>query len=53
MRYPPSVALINVVVKARTREAAMQDAGELVQALRPGGESVSRARSGAGAARAA
>ncbi len=39
MRYPPSVALINTVVRARTREAAMQDAGELVQALKPGGDS--------------
>jgi primosomal protein N' (replication factor Y) len=38
MRYPPSVALINSVVRARTREAAMQDAGELVNALRLGGE---------------
>jgi primosomal protein N' (replication factor Y) len=38
MRYPPSVALINTIVKARTREAAMADAGELVQALRLGGE---------------
>jgi primosomal protein N' (replication factor Y) (superfamily II helicase) len=38
MRYPPSVALINTVVRARTREAAMQDAGELVEALRLGGE---------------
>jgi primosomal protein N' (replication factor Y) len=38
MRYPPSVALINTVVRARTRDAAMQDAGELVQALRLGGE---------------
>jgi primosomal protein N' (replication factor Y) len=38
MRYPPSVALINTVVRARTRDAAMQDAGELVQALRIGGE---------------
>ncbi len=27
MRYPPSVALINAVVKARTREGAMDDAG--------------------------
>jgi primosomal protein N' (replication factor Y) len=39
MRYPPSVALINAVVKARTREGAMTDAGELVAALRFGGES--------------
>jgi primosomal protein N' (replication factor Y) len=38
MRYPPSVALINAVVKARTREAAMQDAGELVTALRATGD---------------
>jgi primosomal protein N' (replication factor Y) len=34
MRYPPAVALINVVVKARTREAAMEDAGVIVGALR-------------------
>jgi primosomal protein N' (replication factor Y) (superfamily II helicase) len=39
MKYPPAVALINAVVKARTREAAMQDAGEIVDALRFGGES--------------
>jgi primosomal protein N' (replication factor Y) len=38
MKYPPIVALINTVVKARTREAAMADAGELVSALRFGGE---------------
>jgi primosomal protein N' (replication factor Y) len=37
MRYPPAVALINSIVKARTREAAMQDAGELVDALKSGG----------------
>jgi primosomal protein N' (replication factor Y) len=34
MRYPPAVALINVVVKARTHAAAMEHAGDLVQALR-------------------
>lgn len=39
MRYPPSVAMINAVVKARTREGAMHDAGEIVKALRVGGES--------------
>jgi primosomal protein N' (replication factor Y) len=39
MRYPPSVAMINAVVKSRTREGAMQDAGEIVSALRLGGES--------------
>jgi primosomal protein N' (replication factor Y) len=38
MKYPPAVALINAVIKARTREAAMADAGELVNALRIGGE---------------
>ena len=38
MRYPPAVALINAVVKARTREGAMDDAGEIVNALRFGGE---------------
>ncbi len=39
MRYPPAMALINVVVKGRTLDAAMQDAGELVRAMRFGGES--------------
>jgi primosomal protein N' (replication factor Y) len=38
MRYPPAVALINTIVKARTRDGAMADAGDLVNALRPGGE---------------
>jgi primosomal protein N' (replication factor Y) len=38
MKYPPVVALINTVVKARTREAAMADCAELVHALRFGGE---------------
>jgi primosomal protein N' (replication factor Y) len=38
MRYPPAVALINAVVKARTHAAAMDDAGTIVQALR--GQSV-------------
>ena len=34
MHYPPSVALVNVVVKGRSMAAAMQDAGGIVQALR-------------------
>ena len=34
MRYPPSVALINVVVKARTRQGAMDDASRIADALR-------------------
>jgi len=38
MRYPPTVAMINTVIRARTREGAMTDAGELVRALRWGGE---------------
>src|SRR5215510_7149671 len=38
MKYPPAVALINAVVRARTREGAMADAGELVAALRTAGE---------------
>jgi primosomal protein N' (replication factor Y) (superfamily II helicase) len=38
MKYPPAVALINSVVKSRTREGAIEDAGDLVRALRFGGE---------------
>ncbi len=38
MRYPPAVAMISAVVKGRTYAAAMQDAGEIVNALRLGGE---------------
>jgi primosomal protein N' (replication factor Y) len=34
MRYPPVVALVNVVVKAKTRQGAMEDAGEIASALR-------------------
>jgi primosomal protein N' (replication factor Y) len=34
MRYPPSVALINVIVKARTRQAAMENAGAIASRLR-------------------
>jgi len=37
MKYPPAVALINVVVKARARQAAMDDAGTIAQALRAPG----------------
>jgi primosomal protein N' (replication factor Y) len=37
MRYPPAVALINVIVKARTREAAIEDARDLVSSLPVGG----------------
>ena len=39
MKYPPAVALINAVIRSRTREGAMADAGEIVSALRIGGES--------------
>jgi primosomal protein N' (replication factor Y) len=34
MKYPPAVALINAIVKGRSPQAAMRDAGEVVQALR-------------------
>jgi len=36
MRYPPIVSLINTVVRARTFSGAMDDAADLVQALRGG-----------------
>ena len=38
MHYPPVVAMINAVVKARTRDDAMGDAADIVRALRWGGE---------------
>ncbi len=38
MRYPPVRAMINAVVKAPTLEAALADAAEVINALRPGGE---------------
>jgi primosomal protein N' (replication factor Y) len=34
MKYPPAVALINVIVKARTRQGAMEDAQAIAAALR-------------------
>jgi primosomal protein N' (replication factor Y) (superfamily II helicase) len=34
MRYPPAVALINVIVKARTRQAAMEDAQAIADGMR-------------------
>ncbi len=34
MRYPPAVAIINAVVRARTFTAAMDDAGEIAERLR-------------------
>ncbi len=39
MRYPPAVALINVVIRARTQAGAMEDARDLVSALRAGSDS--------------
>jgi primosomal protein N' (replication factor Y) len=36
MRYPPAVALINLVVKAPTRPGAMEDAGAIAEGLRAG-----------------
>jgi primosomal protein N' (replication factor Y) len=38
MNYPPVIAMINVIVKARTREGAMNDAADLARGLRWGGE---------------
>lgn len=38
MHYPPVVAMINAVVKGRTRDDAMGDAADIVRALRWGGE---------------
>jgi primosomal protein N' (replication factor Y) (superfamily II helicase) len=37
MRYPPAVSLINTVVRSRTFAAAMDDAGDVAQQLRQGG----------------
>jgi primosomal protein N' (replication factor Y) len=37
MHYPPAVALVNAIVKGRTAQGALGDAGELVQALRVNG----------------
>ncbi|HVD92172.1 MAG TPA: primosomal protein N', partial [Vicinamibacterales bacterium] len=37
MRYPPAVALINVIVKAKTRQAALEDAGSIAGGLRTPG----------------
>jgi primosomal protein N' (replication factor Y) len=34
MRYPPALAMINVIVKARTRQGAMEDASVIAQGLR-------------------
>ena len=34
MRYPPAVALINVIVKAKSRQAAMDDAATIAAGLR-------------------
>jgi primosomal protein N' (replication factor Y) len=34
MRYPPAVAMINVIVKSRTRQGAMDDAGAIAQGMR-------------------
>jgi primosomal protein N' (replication factor Y) len=36
MRYPPTVSLINTIVRAKTFAAAMDDAADLVARLRPG-----------------
>jgi primosomal protein N' (replication factor Y) len=38
MRYPPHVAMINTIVRAKTFGGAMDDASDLVQRLRAGAE---------------
>ena len=38
MRYPPTVAMINAVVRGASLDSALADAGDLVGALRLGGE---------------
>jgi primosomal protein N' (replication factor Y) len=38
MRYPPTVALINVIVKARTRQGAIDDAAVIARGLRMPGQ---------------
>ena len=50
MKYPPVVALINAVVKARTRDGAMADAGELVTRAAHRRRGLPRARARARAA---
>jgi primosomal protein N' (replication factor Y) len=37
MRYPPHIAMVNVVVRGRSFEQAMDDAGELVERVRAAG----------------
>jgi primosomal protein N' (replication factor Y) len=34
MRYPPAIAMVNAIVKGRTQQTAMNDANDLVTALR-------------------
>jgi len=46
MKYRPRSRLINAVVKGRTPQAAMRDAGELVQALRANPQPRSASREG-------
>jgi primosomal protein N' (replication factor Y) len=48
MRYPPAVALVNVIVKAKTRQGAMDDAGEIAQGLRAPGGALGRRSLGEG-----
>jgi primosomal protein N' (replication factor Y) len=34
MRYPPAIALVNVIVKAKSRQQAMDDAGMIAEGMR-------------------
>jgi primosomal protein N' (replication factor Y) (superfamily II helicase) len=40
MRYPPAVGLINAIVRSPTFDGAMQDAAEIVRALRAGSQAL-------------
>ena len=55
MRYPPVVALVNVVVRGRSFDEAMQTATDIVRRLEPlaAARELQHPRTGAGAARAA
>ncbi len=50
LKYPPAIALINVIVKARTSEGAMADAHDLVLAHAPLPPARPGRRAGAGGA---
>ena len=52
MHYPPTLSLVNLVVRAASADGAMRDAAALARALRAGAAAVRGARPGRGAAAA-